>query len=158
MIGMRALWMPLLLLALAGCSAAGPGTQLPPDGLSWSPEIPPFRNLPKTEIPPEASAFSHFLMANALLGDGDFDNAVKQMEAAVQAEPNDAFLHFRLASLYVKKGDMRKALAEAETAARLDPQSADNHMLLAGLYSSLGENHKGITGDMEVLKLDPKNQ
>jgi tetratricopeptide (TPR) repeat protein len=152
-IGMRAIWMPILLLALAGCST-GPSTQPP----ALSPEIPPFRDLPKTDIPSEASAFSHFLMANALLADGELDNAVKQMEAAVESEPNDAFLHFRLASLYVKRGDMRKALAEAETAARLDPKYVDNHMLLAGLYSSLGENQKGITEYNEALKLDPKNQ
>ncbi|HEY1235138.1 MAG TPA: tetratricopeptide repeat protein, partial [Candidatus Binatia bacterium] len=147
--------MSILLLVLAGCSTVGPGTQLPADGLSLSPEILPFRHLPKTEIPPEATAFSHFLIANALLGEGEFDHAIKQMEAAVQAEPNDAFLHFRLASLYVKRGDMRKALTEAETAARLDPKSVDVHMLLAGLYSSLGENPKGIAEYSEALKLEP---
>jgi hypothetical protein len=41
-IGMRAIWMPILLLALAGCST-GPSTQPP----ALSPEIPPFRDLPK---------------------------------------------------------------------------------------------------------------
>ena len=77
-----------------------------------------------------------------LLGEGDFDPALKEFEAAVAAKPDDAFLHFRLASLYLRKGDLKKALVEAEAAVRLEPKSVDNHLLLAGLYSSLGRKPK----------------
>ncbi len=90
-----------------------------------------------------------------MLGEGNFDGALKEFEAASQANPDDAFLHFRLASLYLRKGDLKKALVEAEAAVRLDPKSVDSHLLLAGLYSSLGENQKGLDEYNEVLKLDP---
>ena len=155
--GTRSLRTAISLLILSGCAAAVPELKPPPEGLAWSPEA-PFRNQRKTEISSEAQAFSHFLKGYALLGEGDFDPALKEFEAAVAAEPNDAFLHFRLASLYLRKGDLKKALVEAETAVRLEPKSVDHHLLLAGLYSSLNENQKGIAEYNEVLQLDPANQ
>jgi Tfp pilus assembly protein PilF len=120
--GTRSLRTAISLLILSGCAAAVPELKPPPEGLAWSPEA-PFRNQRKTEISSEAQAFSHFLKGYALLGEGDFDPALKEFEAAVAAEPNDAFLHFRLASLYLRKGDLKKALVEAETAVGWSPRA-----------------------------------
>ncbi len=146
----RSFWPAILFLILSGCTTAAPEPNLPPDGLSWSPET-PFSKQPKIEIPAEAAAINYFLRGQILLGEGNFDGALKEFEAAAQASPDDAFLHFRLASLYLRKGDLKKAVVEAEAAVRLDPKSVDGHLLLAGLYSSLGENQKGLVEYNEVL-------
>lgn len=147
----------ILLLILSGCAAAVPELKPPPDSLSWIPET-PLRNQPKIDIPAEAQAYSHFLKAQMLLGEGEFEAAVNELEAAAQSNPDDAFLRFRLATLYLRKGDLKKALAEAETAVKLDPKTVDHHLLLAGLYSSLGDSQKGLVEYNEVLNLDPNNQ
>ena len=147
----------ICLLILSGCASAAPELRSPPDGFAWSPEA-PFQREKKTEVPAEAKGLSHFLIGHLLLGEGEFDQALKEFEAAAQANPDDAFLRFRLATLYLRKGDLKKALVEAEAAAKIDPQSLDNHLLLAGLYSSLGQIQKGLSEYQEVLKLDPKNQ
>src|SRR6266568_6628505 len=147
----------VFLVIFSGCASAVPELKSPPEGLDWSPEA-PFRHDKKTEIPAEANGLSHFLQGQLLLGEGNFEEALKEFEAAVQANPSDSFLHFRLATLYLRKGDLKKALVEAEIAVRTDPKAVDNHLLLAGLYSSLGENQKGIIEYTEVLKLDPQNQ
>src|SRR5919106_3570581 len=158
LMGMRSLWRLCFLLFVSACAAAGgPETKPPPDALVWNPEA-PFAREQKTEIPPEAIGLSHFLKGHLLLGQGEFEEALKEFEAAAQASPSDSFLHFRLATLYLRKGDLKKAVVEAEAAARTDPKSVENRLLLAGLYSSLGENQKGIGEYVEVLKLDPKNQ
>src|ERR671918_637567 len=147
----------IFLVILSGCASAAPEIKPPPHGLVWSPEA-PFKGDKKIEIPAEASGLNHFLKGQLLLAEGNFEDALKEFEAAAQASPSDAFLRFRLATLYLRKGDLKKALVEAETATSLEPKSVENHLLLAGLYSSLGENQKGIGEYVEVLKLDPKNQ
>jgi tetratricopeptide (TPR) repeat protein len=146
----RASCATVFLVILAGCTTAAREPKLPPDGLLWSPET-PFRKQPKVEIPGEAAAINYFLRGQVLLGEGNFDGALKEFESAAQANPDDAFLRFRLASLYLRKGDLKKAVVEAEAAVRLDPKNVDSHLLLAGLYSSLGDNQKGLAEYNEVL-------
>src|SRR5258708_37264959 len=127
--GTRSLRTAISLLILSGCAAAVPELKPPPEGFAWSPEA-PFRNQRKIEISSEAQAFSHFLKGYALLGEGDFDPALKEFEAAVAAAPNDGFLHFRLASPYLRQGEFKKALVEAETAGGLEARSAGRPPLL----------------------------
>src|SRR5918996_3369704 len=139
----------IFLVILSGCASAAPEIKPPPHGLVWSPEA-PFQHDKKAEIPAEASGLNHFLKGQLLLAEGNFEEALKEFEAAAQASPSDSFLHFRLATLYLRKGDLKKAVVEAEAAARTDPKSVENRLLLAGLYSSLGENQKGIAEYTEV--------
>src|SRR3989442_1562743 len=146
---MRSIRTVVFVAILSGCATAVPELKPVSDELVWIPE-PPFRNHQKIEIPAEAQAYSHFLKAQMLLGDGEFEAALKEFEAAAQASPSEAFLRFRLAALYLRKGDLKKALEEAEAAAKLDPKTVDHHLLLAGLYSSLGDNQKGLSEYNEV--------
>src|SRR3970040_450832 len=130
----------VFLLLLCGCSTAVPEPKLPQDdlNLNLTPEAAPFRNQPKIEIPADAAVINHFLKGQLLLGEGDFDAALKEFEGASKANPDDAFLHFRLASLYLRKGDLKKALGEAEAAVKLDPKGVDNDLFRAGYFSLLG--------------------
>src|SRR5918996_2173693 len=128
----------VFLLILSSCATTVPQSKSPPDAVLWKPEA-PFTREQKVEIPREAIGLSHFMKGHLLLGQGEFDEALKEFEAAAEASPNDSFLHFRLATLYLRKGDLKKAVVEAEAAARTDPKSVENRLLLAGLYSSLGE-------------------
>ena len=138
LMSMRTVWRIVFLLILSGCAASTvPEAKPPPDTSAWAPE-PPFARDQKIEIPAESVGLFHFLKGQLLLGQGEFDEALKEFEAAAQANPGDSFLHFRLATLYLRKGDLKKAVAEAEIAVRTDPKGVDNHLLLAGLYSSLG--------------------
>ena len=107
--GARSIRTVILLSILSACTTAAPPLKTPPEGLDWSPDA-PFRNQAKPDIPVEAQAFSHFLKAYMLLGEGEFEGALKELEAAAQTNPDDAFLRFRLASLYLRKGDLKKAL------------------------------------------------
>src|SRR5437016_10665164 len=125
----------VFLVIFSGCASAVPELKSPPEGLDWSPEA-PFRHDKKTEIPAEANGLSHFLEGQLLLGEGNFEEAVKAFEAAVQANPSDGFLRFSLATLYLRKGELRKELVEAETATSLKPKSGENHMRVRGLFSS----------------------
>ena len=117
----RTIWRIVFLLILSGCASAVPEVKPPPDALVWTPEA-PFARDEKIEIPSEAAGLFHFLKGQLLLGQGEFDEALKEFEAAAQANPGDSFLHFRLATLYLRKGDLKKAVVEAEIAVRTRPQ------------------------------------
>ena len=88
----------LFLALLSACAPAAPDLALPPKDLAWEPQA-PFRGEKKVEIPPEAKAMGHFAKGQSLLGQGEFNQALREFEAAVQADPANAFLRFRLATL-----------------------------------------------------------
>src|SRR5919109_646583 len=89
----RIFWRMLFLLFLFGCSTV-PQIKPSPEGLLLTPEA-PFARSQKTEIPAEAKGLSHFLKGQLLLTQGQLDDAVKEFEAAAEANPSDAFLRFR---------------------------------------------------------------
>ena len=78
----RSFWAAILLLFLSRCTSAAPEPTAP-DAFSWIPE-PPFRNQRKVEIPAEAAAINYFLKGQLLLGEGKFDEAVKEFDAAIK--------------------------------------------------------------------------
>ena len=84
--GTRSSRTAVLFLILSGCTAAVPEPKLPPDGLSWLPET-PFRSKDRVDIPADAVAINHFLRAQMLLGEGDFDGALKEFESALGPIP-----------------------------------------------------------------------
>src|SRR5262249_6186492 len=113
----RIIWRIIPLLILSACASAVTEVKPPPNGLVLTPEA-PFAREQKIEIPSEATGLYHFLKGQLLLGQGEFDEALKEFEAAARANPGDSFLHFRLATLYLRKGDLKKAVGEAEIGVR----------------------------------------
>jgi Flp pilus assembly protein TadD len=95
-------------LILSGCASAVPDVKPPPQGFTGIPEA-PFARERKVVLSGEAKGLAHFMKGDLLLGEGDFDAALKEFELAVQENPRDAFLHFRLATLYLRKGDLKKS-------------------------------------------------
>src|SRR5437867_6150106 len=75
----------VFLVIFSGCASAIPELKSPPEGLDWSPEA-PFRHDKKIEIPAEANGLSHFLEGQLLLGEGNFEEALKEFEAARSEE------------------------------------------------------------------------
>src|SRR5262245_16444493 len=85
LMGMRVIRRVVFVLILSGCAAAVPESKPAPDALVWNPEA-PFAREEKTTIPPEAAGLFHFLKGNLLLGQGEFDEALGEFEAAARAK------------------------------------------------------------------------
>jgi TolB-like protein/Tfp pilus assembly protein PilF len=64
---------------------------------------------------------AHMLLAEIYQQDGQYEMAVKQLEDAIEKNPNSAELHFKLGELLGEGGRSKEAIALIERAMRLNP-------------------------------------
>src|SRR4051794_5476298 len=96
------------LALIAACSPKLAKVQEAPKEVVIQPEA--RFNEPHVEIPAEAAGLAHFAKGHLLVGEGDFDQALVEFQAAAAGDPANSFLRYRLATLYLRKGDLKKAL------------------------------------------------
>lgn len=106
---------------------------------------------------PETPALAHFLAGTLAMNEGDQDEAAKQFEQAVAADPNSAVLHERLAAIYVRQGKLPDALEQCQAAVAIDPNDADSRLMLADVLSTVGRDDEAIREYETVLTLDPSH-
>jgi tetratricopeptide (TPR) repeat protein len=75
----------------------------------------------------EDSALVHMLLGKAMLNLESFDDAAKELNTAVEADPKLPFVHFNLGLLYSKRGDYPKAREEFEKDIALEPDVVFNY-------------------------------
>jgi tetratricopeptide (TPR) repeat protein len=78
--------------------------------------------------------------AHDLLERGQVDEAVAELEALVQEEPDLAIGHATLGTLYLRRGQFDRATEEFEMAVALQPDSGLWHALLAQPYYLAGQS------------------
>jgi len=100
-------------------------------------------------------AAAHFNLANALMmGDRDevvLDEAVAELNRAVELDPNYAEAHNRLGALYVADGQLRTGIAEYRKALTIDPSLVRALVELAWLLATGPES--GMRNAVEALEL-----
>jgi hypothetical protein len=79
------------------------------------------------------SEFTLSLLAQDLIGGGEFDNAVGALELNLEFFPNSGGIHFMLGEAYRAKGDSDQAIAEYERALELQPDLRQAQMRLTQL-------------------------
>jgi len=94
------------------------------------------------------------LLVEALLENNDDEEAVRVLQEALQAQPEEASLHHRLSTLHEKLENNSFALQEARAAVRLAPDSLpEAHLNLAALELRVGS---GAGAAEEVLSSMPR--
>jgi cytochrome c-type biogenesis protein CcmH/NrfG len=85
------------------------------------------------------------------------DQAVAELETAIQLDPGSAMIHGMLGDLYREKGDLSQAEAEFKEASRLDPDMGLAHHRLAVLYLQQGIRlDDALKSALKAVQLDPK--
>ena len=110
------------------------------------------------EFQPRLAA-GHFNLANALMigsrddpaFDAAFDEAVAELNRAVELDPNYTEAHSRLGGLYVGDGQLREGIAEYRKALALDPSHVRALVELAWLLATAPES--GMRNAVEALEL-----
>jgi tetratricopeptide (TPR) repeat protein len=104
----------------------------------------------------EGSPEFHLLMGKAHLNRGEYDEAVKELEAAAQADPKLPFVHFNLGMVYTHKQDYDRARDEFHKDIAIEPDVPFTYDQLGGVESTVGNEDEAAKNYRSALKLDPQ--
>jgi tetratricopeptide (TPR) repeat protein len=100
------------------------------------------------------SAELHLLLGKAKLNEEAYDDAVKELSAAAEADPKLPFVHFNLAMAYSKKGDYPNAKAEFLKDIAVEPDVVFNYDELGNLCFLMGDDAEAETNYRHALRLE----
>lgn len=86
---------------------------------------------------------------------GDYDNAAKEFQAALQIKPENAELHEALGELYLDTHSETEAEKELNNALSLDPSRSRSLYLLGRLYVLQQDNEKAVPFLEKALRAQP---
>jgi tetratricopeptide (TPR) repeat protein len=104
----------------------------------------------------EGSPEFHLLMGKAHLNRGEYDEAVKELEAAAQADPKLPFVHFNLGMVYTHKQDYDRARDEFHKDIAIEPDVPFAYEQLGSVESTAGNEDEAAKNYRSALKLDPQ--
>ena len=104
----------------------------------------------------EGSPEFHLLMGKAHLNRGEYDDAVKDLEAAAKGDPKLPFVHFNLGLAYLKKQDYERARAEFHKDVATEPGLPFSYEQLGGLEATAGNEDEAAKNYRAALKIDSK--
>jgi tetratricopeptide (TPR) repeat protein len=97
----------------------------------------------------------HMIIGKSHLNRGEYDDAVRELNAAAQADPKLPLVHYYLGMTYVRKQDYERARAEFQKDLALEPDAAFTYDQL-GLVESTLQNEAEAAKDFgRAVKLDP---
>lgn len=119
------------------------------------------KSLTQVEAPaksePRAEAFSRFLAATMLERKGSMDEAIAQMRAAADLQPDSPSLTLRLIRAYVRNQDYENARTMAERAVTQMPDKANLWVVLGEIYHQLNNYDKAVESFQKAIEIDPEN-
>jgi len=86
---------------------------------------------------------------------GDFDNAITQINEAIRLVPNTSHFYVLRGNFYIKKGQYDMAIRDLDNAIRLDPNSAFAYRLRGEVYGLKDQYDMAIRDLDNAIKLDP---
>jgi len=85
----------------------------------------------------------------------DLDNAIKELQLAIQIRSDNPELHEALGNIYIEKHSDADAESELENALALDSSRPRALYLLGRLYAQAGQNEKAIPNLQKALRVQP---
>jgi tetratricopeptide (TPR) repeat protein len=105
----------------------------------------------------EGSPEFHLLMGKAHLNREEYDDAIKELDAAAQADPKLPFVHFNLGLAYTHKQDYDRARTEFHKDIALEPDVPFAYEQLGNVESTVGNEDEAAKNYRNALKLDPQS-
>jgi tetratricopeptide (TPR) repeat protein len=107
--------------------------------------------------PPFDAAAYHYSLSLHLSFNGKLDEAIGELEKALDLDPKSVFLATELSVLYSEKGHIDQAISLSEKIAAENDGDPDAHLLLAGLYLNAKDQNSALREYLRVSELDPRN-
>jgi tetratricopeptide (TPR) repeat protein len=87
---------------------------------------------------------------------GEYDDAVRELEAAAQADPKLPFVHFNLGLAYSHKQEYERARTEFKKDLAIDPDVSFTYEQLGNVESTLQNEDEAAKNYRQALKYDPR--
>lgn len=104
----------------------------------------------------EGSPEFHLLMGKAHLNRGEFEDAIKDLDAAAKADPKLPFVHFNLGLAYLRKQEPDRARAEFHKDIASNPESPFSYEQLGDIESNAGNDEEAARNYRSALKFSPQ--
>ncbi|HEY0873495.1 MAG TPA: tetratricopeptide repeat protein [Vicinamibacterales bacterium] len=101
-------------------------------------------SIQQPETAPTESAGYHFLVARHLEDAGRIDEAIAELQKALELEPRSAEIRAELATVYARQNRAVEAIDTAEAALKYDPDNREANRLLGSIYSALADQKRPI--------------
>ena len=101
------------------------------------------------------SAYQHYLKALLHTNQGQYPEAMKEYEAALDLDPQSATMYQQAAQLALEMGDASRALVLAKRFADLSPENPEAHLLLGQVSWAKGEANAARAAFEKALSLKP---
>ena len=115
----------------------------------------PLADTPMPDSAGSPSATELRKQGNALLAQGNLEQAGLSYRAATLADPRNAAAFISLGYVLCEQRRFEEALPALEQAVRIDPSQVDAHFMLSTLAQDLGDMDLAISHLREVLRLRP---
>jgi len=102
----------------------------------------------------ENSPELHLLMGKAHLNREEYDEAVRELEAAATADPKLPFVHFNLGLAYMHKQQFEEARGEFQKDIAIEPDVAFAYEQLGSVETTLGNEDEAVKNYRQALKLN----
>jgi tetratricopeptide (TPR) repeat protein len=137
-----------LTLRLAQGQTSAPSVPLPGEGPEQSPR--------HEDVPPSAQLARS--RARALLRDGNYDQAVTVLQAAVRQGPYDEGLHYALGNLMVEHASPEATVAFFSSEAARDEKPQTSHYFMALGRERMGDPDGAVAELRRALAIDPAHE
>jgi tetratricopeptide (TPR) repeat protein len=98
---------------------------------------------------------AHNFLANWLMGQGRWDEALDHCRQALAILPNDTEARNNLSRVFLRQGKLDEAIAEALQSIQSQPRSAGNHQTLARAYLQKGDFAAAASALREAIQISP---
>jgi tetratricopeptide (TPR) repeat protein len=95
------------------------------------------------------------IMGKAHLNRGEFDDAIRELEAAAQADPKLPLVHYYLGMAFASKQDYQRARTEFQKDLASEPDAAFTYEQLGKVESTLQDDPSAAKDFSHAVKLDP---
>jgi tetratricopeptide (TPR) repeat protein len=103
----------------------------------------------------QTASADHIQQGIAHFKQGDLQSAVKEFQAAIEADPQNAVAHDYIGIVSGESGNLTEATSEFQQAAQLDHNFAEPHAHLALAYIKTGKIDRAIAEYQEALRVKP---
>ena len=104
-----------------------------------------------------SSFFAHGMLAEYYAAEGQYEEAVKEMETAIRVNPDYFAAYELLGQIYAMRGETKKAREMFHRSIALSPYNTPSHRGLARIYLEEGSLEEARTELIKVLNISPND-